>query len=860
MIKELFLLFLQVMTTLLPFLWHTYLYGKKKRKYQSLKIVSMHNKIFLCNLYEVFGSRVLICLFAMSYAQYGVAQTSNFYISGQVIDHDSIGVVNCPIALWRYSDSTLVATSLSDEKGQFIFRNVSRGKYSINLGNLQYEKQLINVQISNTNIALPQIVLKEYVIDLDEVVVKQKRSLIKVQPGEVRYFVDADPLAKTSSLYQVFQRLPLISLSKGGITIKGSIAPTFFINGVPAAQINENPQETLKSIRAELVKEIQIITTPGAKYDADFSGGIINIITKRKFETKATGSVGLTLNTRNQYSGSGTIAFQVGKLTLQGNITYGNQKGYKEQWGLERTSIDDPKNHFFQQEKERVYHKNSNLIAATLLTWEPNANDLLIVGYNYLKLDTRGEGMQKHSMYTLDNSLNCQYQIQELNNTIYESMDAYSSFQHKWGKGNLILLMYQYKSLPKKEYNTFLASQIINFSINDQRFKQTTHNVEHTLQGDATYTWKDVHSVNGGIKGIIRTNSNDSRLQNRNNSKDNWIEKNDINDLFSHNQYILGVYTEYQLMKKPWNLRVGIRDEWTMQNIKYQLSPSDNFSTNFNNFLISCGLNYSISSTNSISLNYRSNIRRPSIRHLNPKASINDPSYVYYGNPNLKSEMHHSWSSDWSIYGNKGLLNLSAELRYSRNAIQPNYGILPNGVMYRSYNNDGKYYEGGLSSYGSYNISDAISASINGYITYRNINGVLANTKVSNKGFWGGASASITLNLPKEYYLNFYGGFNSSAITLEGRNYNFYHCGGVLSKSFLNERLNVSFSAIDFLWDSKRYRRSYQTPDFKGTAYYQNYGILLELGVTYRFNMNNIKGKKATKRIQNKDVLDFETN
>lgn len=796
----------------------------------------------------------------MTYAQYGAAQTSSFYISGQVIDHDSIGVMNCPIALWRSSDSTLVATSLSDEKGQFVFRNISPGKYSINLGNLQYEKQSIKVQISNTNITLPQIVLKEYVIDLDEVVVKQKRPLIKIQPGEVRYFVDADPLAKASSLYQVFQRLPLISLSNGGITIKGSIAPTFFINGVPAAQINGNPQEALKSIRAELVKEIQIITTPGAKYDADFSGGIINIITKRKFETKATGSVGLTQNTRNQYSGAGAIALQVGKLTLQGNITYGNQKGYKEQWGLERTSLANSQNHFFQQEKERVYHKNSNLIASTLLTWEPNANDLLIVGYNYLKLDTRGEGTQKHSMYTLDNSLSYQYQIQELNNTIYESMDAYSSFQHKWGKGNLILLMYQYKSLPKKEDNAYLVSQALNHPINDQRFNQITHNIEHTIQGDATYSWKDVHSVNGGLKGIIRINSSESRLQDRNNSKDDWIQKNDINDLFSHNQYILGVYTEYQLKKMPWNLRVGIRDEWTMQNIKYQLSPSDNFSTNFNNCLLSCRLNYSISGTNSIGFNYRSNISRPSIRHLNPKININDPSYVYYGNPNLKSEIHHSLSSDWSIYGNKGLLNLSAVLRYSRNAIQTNYGTLPNGVMYRSYNNNGKYYEGGLSSYGSYNISDAISASFSGYITYRSLNGVLGDKKVSNKGFWGGASASISLNLPKEYYLNFYGGINSSAITLEGTGYNFYHCGGVLSKSFINERLNISFSAIDFLWDSKTYRRSYQTPDFKGRAYYQNYGILLELGVTYRFNMNNIKGKKATKRIQNKDVLDFGTN
>lgn len=803
---------------------------------------------------------VLICLLLMTYTQFGIAQTSQFTISGQVRNRDSIEVPNCPIALWRSSDSTLISTSLSDTNGKFVFRDMPPNEYFLNVGNLQYKKQSIKVHVTNSNIDLPCIVLEEYTIELDELVVTRNRPLIKVQPGEVRYFVHADPLAKASSLYQVFQRLPLISLSNGGITIKGSIAPTYFINGVPAAHLNGNPQETLKSIRAEQVKEIQIITTPGARYDADFSGGIINIITKRDFETQTTGSIGATLNTRNQYSGEGAMALQLGNMTLQGNLSCGNQKGYKEQWGIERTSLDNPQNHFFLQEKEREYYKNSNLIASTLLTWEPNANDLMILGCNYLKLDTRGDGTQIHSMYTQNNILNYQYHIQELSKTIYESIDAYSSFQHKWGKGNILLLMYQYKSLPKMEDNTYLASQVFNYQGNNQHFKQTTHNIEHTLQGDATYSWEDIHTVNGGIKSIIRVNSNNSQLHTRDSDEKDWIQKNDVNDLFSHNQYILGFYTEYQLKKKPWNIRVGVRDEWTMEDIKYKLSPNDNFNTRSNVWLLSFSANYSFSPANSIDLNYRSNISRPSIRHLNPKTSIYDPSYIYFGNPHLKSEKHHTWSSDWSIYNDEGFLNLSAVCRYSRNAIQTNYGILPSGVMYRSYNNEGKYYDGGLYVYGSYNFSNAVSASLNGYISYRNIHGVLGNSEVSNRGFWGGASTSITLNFPKGYYLNLYGGYNSPSITLDGTNYNFYHCGGVLSNSFFNDRLNISLTAIDFLWKSKRYKRSYQTPDFQGTAYYQNYGILLELGVTYRFNLNNIKGKKVEKRIQNKDVLSFESN
>lgn len=803
---------------------------------------------------------VLICLLSMICAQYSTAQTYSFSILGQVISSDSVAVSNCPITLWSASDSTLIYTILSDVNGQFVFRDVPPDGYFLNIGSLQYKKQSINVNVKDSDIILPCIVLEEYAIALDEFVVAQNRPLIKVQPGEVHYYVNADPLAKSSSLYQVFQRLPLISVSNGGIKIKGNVAPTFFINGVPAAHLNGNPQEVLKSIRSEQVKEIQIITTPGAKYDADFSGGVINIVTKRDFEAKSTGSIGSTLNTKNQYSGVGTMALQLGRMTLQGNISYGNQNRYKEQWDLERTSLANPINHFFVQGKEREYYKNSNLIASTLLTWEPNSNDLMILGCNYLKLDTRGDGIQKHSMYNRDNLLNYQFDIQEQSKTIYESIDAYYSFQHKWGKKNVLLLMYQYKNLPKMEDNTYLASQVLNYQVNDQHFKQTTNNIEHTLQGDVTYSWKDIHSLNGGVKGIIRVNSNDSKLQIRNNDQEEWQQKNDINDLFSHNQYILGFYTEYRLQKVPWDIRVGIRDEWTKEDIEYKLSLNDNFDTQSNVILFSFGLNYSFSPSNSIGLYYRSHISRPSIRHLNPKISISDPSYLYFGNPHLKSEKHHSWSLNWSIYGDKGFIDLTSTYRYSRNSIQPNYGIHPSGEMYRSYNNGGKYHEGKISANGSYNFSNLISASLSAYVSYRNVHGVLGNNSVSNSGYSGGVTTYFTLSFPKGYYLNIYGGYDFPSISLEGTGYNFYHCGAVLSKSFFSNRLNLSFTAIDFLWNTKSYKRSYETPDFQGKAHYQNYGLLLELGVTYRFNLEDISGKKVARTIQNKDVLSFDSN
>lgn len=98
---------------------------------------------------------------------------------------------------------------------------------------------------------------------------------------------------------------------------------------------------------------------PGAGYDGDLSGGVIDIITKRKFESQVTGSVGVTGNTRRQYGGNGYIATQLGKVSLQGNVLFSDQTGYTERWGLERVALSETKNHRFEQDKERVYDRNS---------------------------------------------------------------------------------------------------------------------------------------------------------------------------------------------------------------------------------------------------------------------------------------------------------------------------------------------------------------------------------------------------------------------------------------------------------------------------------------------------------------------
>ena len=139
--------------------------------------------------------------------------------------------------------------------------------------------------------------------------------------------------------------------------------------------------------------------------------------------------------------------------------------------------------------------------------------------------------------------------------------------------------MYQLTDMPKALDNTYLVEQQMNYTGDNQRMKQKTHNKEHTLQSDFSYSLSPVHKLNVRVKHIIRTNSNDSELH-RQDLGGAWQVESNPGDHFAHQQRVLGIYGEYQVVKEPWTLRLGLRKEWTREKVSYLLQPSDDFRTN----------------------------------------------------------------------------------------------------------------------------------------------------------------------------------------------------------------------------------------------------------------------------------------
>ncbi len=206
----------------------------------------------------------------------------------QPLPYATISVANTTvpqktIKKFATDDSGNFTTTL--QAGNYIFTFQFVGMNSLNR----------NVEVKNgeSQVSLGQIEMTESSTELQEVSVTAQRPLVKVEIDKLTYSAKDDPEASTSNVLELLRKVPLVTVDgEDNIQLKGSSSFKIYMNGKPSNMISNNPSQVLKSMPANSVKDIEVITDPGARYDAEGVGGIINIITDKRADEGYSGSVG----------------------------------------------------------------------------------------------------------------------------------------------------------------------------------------------------------------------------------------------------------------------------------------------------------------------------------------------------------------------------------------------------------------------------------------------------------------------------------------------------------------------------------------------------------------------------------------
>lgn len=833
---------------------------------------------------KIFFLALMFLVSLSGYAQNKSEDKQTFTIKGQVID--SLSQESVPYATAKISYATSLHKPLKllacDENGKFIATINQSGKYVIlleSLGKIPSRKHFV-LSGNKRTLDLGILFMKDNTHNLKEVTVTAQKPLVKVEIDKLIYNLEDDPEAKTSNVLDMLRKVPMITVDgEDKIQLKGSSNYKIYMNGKPSNLLSGgNASEALKSMPANSIKNIEVITDPGAKYDAEGIGGIINIVMTRNKLQGYTGTVRANASSFGTFGAGGYLALKKNKLGLTANYGYNNRN---TPWYNSRTVRETEKDAIEGNMPSRLIEKGRSKNRAPFhfgfleANYEIDPLNLLSIGFNLFRGNSNIQseldaglnvvsGMETPQIYKYHRDTHFK------NN--FGSTDVNVDFQHTGNRKNEFLtLSYRFSHSPNDNDNHTKLSDIENYYFANE-FPQWNINdaatSEHTAQVDyITPIWKN-QTVEGGVKYINRQSKSKTLEQIYRADSESWEDVSAENSKFKHTQHIYAAYIGYQMKFKKLGFKMGLRGEGTSLAAKFAKAPNMNFSIDYFDIVPNVALAYQINNTSQVRIGYNTRIQRPGISYLNPYIDNTNPQAVTQGNPNLESEKSNNFDLNFSKFGRKFSINTSLYYTYINNSIEryseiADFAALDprsqyNGVLWNSYGNIGKKSQAGLFAYGNFSPARFVRLFLNGGMDYTDLDSKVSNLK--NSGFAGRVIAGAQFSLPKEFSINLQGGYFSPIIMLQGKQSPFYFTGLNVGKSFLKKKLSVSVSVQNPFWKTMKMEMTTTGDKFSYVSTNWRNSREFRLSVSYRFGTLKEKIKKVRRTIKNDDVKGENSN
>ncbi len=805
----------------------------------------------------------IFCTFQLS-AQNAPTGSKNTKISGQVID--SLANETIPYATLK------ITTADAPENAVKLLTTDADGKFSVNLntppGQFQVQIQYVGKKPSvtpfeitedNKQVNLNKIYLSD-AQELEEVVITAIKPLVSIDLDKITYSIEDDPDSKTNNVFDMLKKVPMVTVDgEEKIELKGSTSFKIYMDGKPSNLISNNPTQVLKSMPANVVKNIEVITDPGAKYDAEGVSGIINIITNKQPMGGYTASLNAGANSLGGYNAGAYVSMKYGKLGATVNYNYYNYRNTEGGRDTYRESFVSPTYKYLTQNGSNSY-KGHGQYGYGELSYEIDTLNLLSASFNRYggkntaesDLAVKMEDLNKNSVYEYD-------QVSENKNT-YGSTEMNVDYQRTFKKKDeLLTASYRLSLSPQDSESKADINEILNYYNSSKKSMEDAGMNEHTFQLDYTTPLAKIHTLEVGAKYIIRTNESTSQHDSLNYATGSWVSiPKPEQDQFNHRQDILGAYLGYSLKYKSLGLKTGLRYEGTKLDAEFPLYPTINFNKDYSNFIPSVTLTYMHKMIHTFRLGYNMRIQRPGIWYLSPYVNNADPKYISQGNPYLDVEKGHNFNLNYGIFKPKFNINATLFYNHTGNSIQ-RLTTMRNDTSYSTYGNIARRDETGINFYGNWGITPKLRLYGNASGNYSDIKTYEGELK-HNYGFQGRLFGGVQYTFPHDLTLSFNGGVSSPYIMLEGESSGFNYTSLSVNKSFLDKKLTLSLSGNNVYEKYRHFKDEQRTNEF----YYKsdNYSISRQLwfSVSYRFGEMKQQIKKAQRGISNDDNKSGEGN
>lgn len=763
-------------------------------------------------------------------------------ITGQIIDAQTKQKIEyCNVVLIRFRDSSMAAGTITNKEGKFVLDNITPGFYRLRASYIGYETRTIDslrIFPQNLNIDLGIVALDEKSIDLNNVVVVGEKEVIINNLDKKVINVEKDLTTVGGNAVDVVQNIPSVTVdADGNVSYRGNQNIRILIDGKPSELLGLGSGDVLSNIPASQIESVELVTNPSARYDPEGTGGILNIILKKKRDGGVNGNISLTGGTGNKFNGSLNFNYRISSLNFFASIDsrYNNSEN---NGNTTRQNLLGGTNAYLNQISDGVLNHFGNNITAGV--------DYIIDDFNTLTFSSR------YRKGGFDNTSLVQNKTLNSNQAMTRYFERDSDNDRRM---NALQNTLSYRRTFSNKGAELTADIMLgNFRMNrDEKFEQTNfdlsmnplpnpllqkglsnnNNIQWTIQSNYINPIVDFGRIETGFKITLRNFKSNNDYVNYDYNTNNWLSDLTRKTNFDFKENIYAVYGIYSNNYEKFQYQIGLRVEQADVS-GFEKNTASGFNKNYFSLYPTIHLVQTLPDFQELQLSYSRRVERPHNRILNPYVDRSDSLNLSYGNPELDPEYINSLEFGYSKLFDKTALTSSIFYRHTENAITNYTFIRPDGVTETTWRN--------LAKRLSYGVELTLSSPVfewlrtNSSFTYfkNEFNGL----DISNSAYSWIGKLNLTYMPARDFNLQVNLNYEGPNFMGQTKSKEQFSTDLAMKKDFLNGQLSVLFRLSD-VFNTREWESETNGTNFFTSSYRKMESRVAYIGITYRLDATN---------------------
>lgn len=771
---------------------------------------------------------LILLMFLLSVSNTIFAQNSVTIIGKVVEKNNQQPIEFATVMIANKTTQAVITGETTDLDGNFLLQSKEREFY-IEVTFIGFEKKVINdFEIINNQVDLGTIALAEDSKVLAEIEVVAEKSTTEFKLDKRVFNVGKDLSSTGASAYEVLNNVPSVNVSiEGAISLRGSSGVQILINGKPSVLASEQGKG-LGTITADMIESVEVITNPSAKYDAEGTSGIINIILKKEERRGINGSISLNTGLPQNHSVGASLNRRTEKFNLFTQLGAGYRELPRIGEDINRDLVNNTT--IYSSGKEYRNEQFYNFVLGT--DYYINPQNVLTLSanvayeveeqpsrYDFSFEDENGDITSEWYRTEVTSALNPKFQ--------YE-LQYVSDF--KDDKDHVLMFSALGNFFGKDQSSTFENATLSGINrTSSQETRTNFKEAKYTFNLDYTKPFSKKITVETGAQYVLQDVSNDFAVTDLISGE--WVDNSDLTNIFNYNQKVLGVYGTGAYEHNSFGVKVGLRVENTdLQTVLITTNESNNL--NFTNFFPTAHISYKVTDRFSLQAGYSRRIYRPRLWDLNPFFNIRNNFSFRTGNPDLLPEFTDSYEVSSIYILDKISMNFSVFHRYTTDVIDRISTFEDNVNIFKPYN-IGTKRSTGIEFNTKYSPKKWFTLNGDFNYNYFNRQGELESVMFDFSASQWSTKWTSKFNLPADIDFEITGRYESKFRTVQGEISDMLFADLGLRKKILKGKAVVNFSIRDIFASRIQENETSQTDFYLYSKDYR--GRFITLGFSYGF-------------------------